>query len=825
MIPYGVSPDGKSWIDPAGNDITVTGLPAKDINVAGHTVLDQPESAIDIRGGGDLYAYQFQSGVGGTVDVLNTTTSFAVLPGNDPGYAPFVSSTGAANAGYSNSTLAIGDQVQLRASAGLPAGTYTLLPARYALLPGAFLVTPVSNAPTLSAVEPTGATIVSGYRFNGFDPAPAQPLLSSFEVAPASVVRSRALYVDYSANTFLKQAALTANEAVPRLPIDSGSLLFDATQQMAIDGSLAAQAPVGGRGGAVDISSPSDIRILAPGGHAEEGALNLDAASLSAFGAESLLIGGKRSSGTSGTVVTATTANITVDDAGSALTGPDVILVANQSITLAPSSVISQTGTLSDSADALIIGNKATAGSGNGVLIRVSGDPSAAVSRLSVGGGSILMENIGANAVLSGASVTLDSTAGTSLDPSASLRAQSLNLNSGQISIVLDNTNSPPPSLGLVLSGATLGNLSSTNSLSLLSYSLIDIYGSGKIAAADTLSLHAAAIQQSGGSGDAIFQARVVNLDNSAGGSSPVTSSTGTGAIEFDAETIRLGANPLQITHFASVTFTAADEIIAENSGSLSVQGDLSMSAPVFTGATGASYAVQALGNLQLLALSPSAGAVPAVSLGAELSFSGSSLSSTANFQLPSGQLSLHATAGDLDVNSGTLDVGGTAQKYFDLTKYTNGGTISLAASNGSVTLGDQSSLNVSAASGGGAGGSLSIFTPQGSFTSSGVLSGQSGLDGKSASFSLDVGSLPSLTALNTELNGAGFAAMRTFRIRTGDTTIGGVSKSGGFDVAADQGSVDVTGTIDVRGRSRFNESLRFRLLDVREIEPLDTDR
>ena len=800
LIPYGVSPDGKSWIDPAGNDLTITGPPTKNVNLAGQITNDQTASSIDIRGGGDLYAYQFQSGVGGTTDILNATTSFAVLPGNDPGYAPFVSSSGAANAGYSNPTLAVGDQIHLRASNGLPEGTYTLLPARYALLPGAFLVTPVGNAPTLSAVEPTGATILSGYRVNGFDPVSAQPLLSSFEVDPASVVRSRALYLDYSANNFLKQAAIDNGETPPRLPIDSGHLVFDATRQMAIDGSLAAQAPTGGRGGEVDISSPLDIQIIGPGGRAEAGALNLDAASLSAFGAESLLIGGKRSSTATGTVVTATTNNVTVDDAGSALTGPDVVLVANQNITLAPSSVISQTGTLSGAADPLIIGDKGTAGSGNGVLIRVSADPSAAVSRLGVTGGSNVSESVGADAILTGASVTLDSTAASSLDPSASLRARSLNLNSGQINLVLDNKSSPPPSLGLVLSGATLGNLGSTNSLSLLSYSLIDIYGSGTITAVDTLSLHAAAIQRAGGGGDATFQARIVNLDDSAGVSAPVNNSTGAGTLAFDADTIHLGVNLLQITQFGSVSLTAANEIVAGGAGSLSVQGNLTMSAPVFTGAAGAIYSVPASGNLRLVGLPPGAGAVPDTSLGSVLSFSGNSISSTANFQLPSGRLSLHASAGDLAVDGGTIEVGGTTQNFFDLTKYTDGGSISLVADKGSVTLGNQSSLDVSAASGGGNGGSLSISAPQGSFVASGTFSGVNGLGGESATFSLDVGSLPSLTTLNTELNGAGFAASRTFRVRTGDTTIGGISKTGRFDVAADQGSIDVTGTIDGSG-------------------------
>ena len=339
-----------------------------------------------------------------------------------------------------------------------------------------------------------------------------------------------------------------------------------------------------------------------------------------------------------------------------------------------------------------------------------------------------------------------------------------------------------------------------TNSLSLLSYSSIDIYGSGTIAAADTLSLHAATIQHSGGSGDAIFQASVINLDNSAGVSSPGTGASSAGAIEFDAGTISLGANALQITRFGAVTLNAADAIVAGGSGSLSVQGDLSMNAPLLTGATGASYSVAASGNLRLTGLPPGTGPLPAASLGAELSLSGSSVSSTANFQLPSGNVSLRATEGDLDVNGGSIDVGGTAQKFFDLTEYTSGGSISLAADNGAITLGANSSLNVSATSGGGDAGSLTISAPQGGFTSSGLLSGNSGSAGKSASFSLDVNSLSSLTALNAQLNDAGFAATRSFRIRTGDTTIGGVSKSSGFNVAADQGSIDVTGTIDGSG-------------------------
>jgi filamentous hemagglutinin len=329
---------------------------------------------------------------------------------------------------------------------------------------------------------------------------------------------------------------------------------------------------------------------------------------------------------------------------------------------------------------------------------------------------------------------------------------------------------------------------------------LIDIYGAGTISAADSLSLHAAAIQHAGGDGDVTFRAKIVDLDNSADVSAPVTTATSAGTLTFDADTILLGANPLQIAQFGSVTLTAADEIVANASGSLSVQGNLTMSAPVFTGATGVTYSVPTSGNLRLVALAAGSKPMPEASLGAELSFTGSSISSTANFQLPSGQLLLHASEGALDVNGGTIDVDGTARKYFDLTKYTNGGSISLTADKGSITLAKQSSLTVSAASGGGNAGSLSVSAPEGGFTSSGTLSGVGGSGGESGTFSLDVGSLSSLTTLNTELNGAGYAAARTFRIRTGDTSIGGMNKSGEFNVAADDGSIDVTGDVDSSG-------------------------
>ena len=99
IIPYGINLNGTSWVDPAGNDITAGGVPEKTVNISGIEVHDEGGSIVDIRGGGDLYAYQFVPGIAGTVDLLNSSTMFAVIPGYDPGYAPFAPFNPAANNG------------------------------------------------------------------------------------------------------------------------------------------------------------------------------------------------------------------------------------------------------------------------------------------------------------------------------------------------------------------------------------------------------------------------------------------------------------------------------------------------------------------------------------------------------------------------------------------------------------------------------------------------------------------------------------------------------------------------------------------------------
>ena len=269
IIPYGISLDGKSWIDPAGNDITVNGVPGKSVNLAAVDLVTEEGSLVDISGGGDLYAYRWISGNGGSEDILAASTSFAIIPdyGFDYSpYAPFNNDSSATNLdgapGYVNSSLKAGDQITLSASKNLAAGTYTLLPARYALLPGAVLVTPKSTVPAGVVNSPDGSTVVSGYRSNNLDPSRTGPtLIGGFEVATATVFRARAEYQDLLANTDLKNAALSREFTVPRLPVDAGYLAFSSTSSMTLRGRVSSLAPTSGRVSLIDINSSSDIVI------------------------------------------------------------------------------------------------------------------------------------------------------------------------------------------------------------------------------------------------------------------------------------------------------------------------------------------------------------------------------------------------------------------------------------------------------------------------------------------------------------------------------------------------------------------------------------
>ena len=824
-LPYGLILNGASWIDPSGTDITNGGVPSKIVNISAKNVTDVAGSTIDTRGGGDLLAYQWVSGVGGTNDILASTNSFAIVPSYGLSYAPYgayntnpLTNNLGSDPGYINSKLFSGEQIYLQASLGLAAGVYTLLPARYALLPNAYLVTPTKGVPANQAVvQPDGSSVVSGYVFSGLNSTVSSaPLYAAFDIASNTIVSTRAQYNKSFANSFLSESALASSSSVPRLPVDSGQLIFTATQGMTISGSVQANATGAGLGGLVDIASPQDILITASSSQPQAGTLVLSAATLSAFSAESLLIGGNRTITSAGTLITVDANNLTVNNTGTALSATDIILVANKNLTISSGSIIQAIGSAYSTPQQLLIGSSSQQGSGNGALVEVSQGPTSVLTRYNVTQVSGPNLSIGSGTKLSGSSIILDSTQATAVDPTTVFTSQALSLDSGQIQVELNNPGTVPAITGLTLLPSTVANLQAIQSLSLLSYSTIDIYGTGQLGATSSsgtptglyLGLESGEIRGFNTQGGTVtLAAQTIKIDNGDVTTGPAATTSSSGNLVFNSINLNLGANAFQINQFATVAFNATQAITFQSSGSVNVAGSVTATTPLVTASTGVTQALTASQSLNLTGGTGATATSSLTGLGANLSFSGSSVSVNNTIFAPSGSILLHATSGQLSVGNllpTKLDVSGQSATFYDLQSNTNAGKITLTADLGSVVFGSNSVINVSAQSSGGNAGNLTIYAPQGSFGLAGSLNGTSNPQGVAGSFNLDENnnSLSSLDSIDAILSSSGFTQAIQYRVRTGDVTLSGTATAQNFSLSTDAGSITVgsSGLINASG-------------------------
>ena len=805
LLPYGISFDGNSWLDPSGLDITTSGPEDKDIKLSALNLATDEGSVIDISGGGDLLAYRFVSGNGGRTDLLASDTIFAIVPGYGFDYAPYApfnlqAQTLQGQPGYTNDNLRAGDQITLADGSGLPAGTYTLLPARYALLPGSFLVSPRSGTPTNSLQQPDGSSIVTGYRSNNLDPSRSGPTtIANFEIAPSETFRKRAEYQEFTANKFFSDVASSRNIPVPRLPSDAGILSFTASTGFSLAGNVTAARLASARGALIDINSPVDILINDSGTGGTPGSLTLSSSLLNSFGADSLLIGGIRTQSQGSITVSTSTGNLTLDNEDAPLVGNDIILTARENLTIGEDSAIIASGTRP--IGSITLGTASAPGSGNGALIRVSSSSQDTVNRLGVTPGGLANLTTRSGASLSGSSVILDSTAATSLDPATVLLGSSITLSSGELSIALENPGTINPTTGLVLGGNALETLlSNTSALTLRSYSNLNIYGTGRIGSPDfqNLTLQTANLRGiNQASGAVTLTARNISLENPVAPptTSPLIPNDGT--LTFDSENLNLSGGDTSISGFSLVSLNATNRILTSSAGSLKASADLLLNTPSLTGLQASKYSIHSQGSITYT--SPSVATAFEGGLGADLSLTGSSVNISGNIALPSGRLGITSTTGELLI-SGSLDLSGISRQFSDVSRQTSGGTINLTAENASIRILETATINLSAPAAAGNAGQLNVATPNGSLEILGTITASAGSSGTTGRFTLDTSSLPSLAALDNTLNTGSFTHLRDYRIRSGDVLIDSTAISSTYRLAADQGNITLSGLINASG-------------------------
>ena len=445
-IPYGTTTDLIEYFFTPTSDSRLFAPPAAELRLAAASVVVDGVIAgtgarVDASGGGDLYAYEFVAGVGGSRDVLSRTASDAFSSNNGLQYAdgrqvyaivPSLQTAAIApfDPIYSSDYAALyrssdaGKRVYLEAAPGLTAGWYTLLPARYALLPGGMRVVENSgNAPPASGISATlkDGSIVVGGRYGVSGTAIAESQRRSFTVMSQATLRKYSQIELTSATDTFDRLAKRDGLAVPRLPRDAARLVLTPLSELSIGSPFLTLPASGGRGAQVDIAGNA-FEIVAPGTAAgSDGVITLTTTDFSNLNAASLLIGGVRTDRADGTTnLEATTQSIRIaNDAAHPLAAPEIVLVVDgldSRIAIDDGAVIAATGTLNDTRTGrYIITATDTAPvpqTGIGGIVRVANGPERLIARP----GELALANslqptsteIGA-ATLTGTSILLDS--------------------------------------------------------------------------------------------------------------------------------------------------------------------------------------------------------------------------------------------------------------------------------------------------------------------------------------------------------------------------------------------------------------------------------
>ncbi|WP_236248613.1 filamentous hemagglutinin family protein [Pseudomonas mosselii] len=319
VMPYGATVDGLSYLF-GGEAVKLVGAAGDSlygVSLNGKSIDVRQDALIDLSGGGTLTGAGFVSGRGGSTDAryhplmqfdgegrlvlptLDSNPVYAIVPSFTGPYAPVTGEAGVAAPG-------IGQQITLDGSIpGLAAGTYTLLPASYALLPGAFrvelngLATAVgrsgSQAMRNGSWTTTGSLSVANTGIR-------QALPSQVILTAADVLRRYSQYNEMAYADFVRADAVA--KGVPRAAIEADGKWLnlrvqtnnDAASTLRFAGRVNFAAAQGGHAGSAAVFGARGLEIVADGGSGQAIGDNiavLSARELNALQAPRLTLGGR----------------------------------------------------------------------------------------------------------------------------------------------------------------------------------------------------------------------------------------------------------------------------------------------------------------------------------------------------------------------------------------------------------------------------------------------------------------------------------------------------------------------------------------------------
>lgn len=817
-IPFGITTTGGEVYNPIkGSDGNTVSRPLveKAINIDGKNVDMQDNAVMDLSAGGDMFAYEWVDGIGGSKDILAQPNTYAVIPTMKGEYAPTDLTYAASSAG-----VGVGQSVYLSGVPGLPPGMYTLLPARYALVPGAYVVQTQSTAalPGTYVKQQDGSSLTSGY-FADISTGARDANWSTFKVldgaifrpAAGAVSQSPSQYILTSASTFFNNP-LKTNGVEVNTPLDVGKLSLSASQ-LALNADVIANMQVGGHGLEVDISS-GKIRVVDAQDNSNDGSLQVTAASLNALNAESVLLGGKRQLVNGVTDITTVADSVVIENSNAqVLRTPELIATANQQV------VVNANAVINTGAAAAKPGEKVITSNGQGAVLALSSKNNITYSR---NGGSasatqgelIVHEGSQLNA---GNSAVVDATKNVNLNGNVTLSdGGKVTLGANRILI----GDAPLNTAGLNVNAASLAALGQLKALTLNSYSNIDTFGAVNVGNSNLdLTFNAAgvvghlAVGEVGAPSDnaaSVITANTFTLKNNQNAVLIDSAQPSGRALNINANTVRFEGEqaPVKVNgQLAAVDQTTvqgysqlninAGEVLTAAIGQTNLNvAQTNINAGRITSETGGNYTLKASDTLNTLQNT-------AVNLGANTQFGGQltiaadRLNVASRIETLSGQVNLHANQ-DLTLATGA-DVSANSQSisYYTTTQHLNAGKVSLSSASGNVNV-DTGATVTATSTGDAKAGMVQVSATQGTLNLNGTLNGKANGTGLGGQFDVDVNTLASLSA--TDQKATGFSESRHYRVRTGDVAITGTGEQAltarDISVAADSGSITVSGDV-----------------------------
>jgi filamentous hemagglutinin len=712
------------------------------------------------------------------------------------------------------SEFGFGGKVYLAGIAKLPAGEYTKLPAHYALLPGAFLVTPQvktqDQAFTIRTID--GLSVVAGYNtVAGTETRDSRS--SGFRIESGADVRKNSEYEEHLANDFFTARAQKNETALPILPKDSGQISIIAQNKLILDSQFMVDAESGGRGAIMDITADKINVVNQFDVTPTLGTLEVLASDLSELNIDSLFLGGTRTRNvTTGNTDLTVGAQSVVFSAGSKVQVSDMIAAATDQVKVEGGAELTASGKVNSGDSRLNL-------SGDGALLRISGDKQVTLNRANTSGAKGDLIIAAGSRLSTSESMLLDASKSTTLEGDILMNGGSLNLSASAINMgEIPGT----PTNALNLSNQKLLNIT-VDELVLNSRGTVSFYGNvgqvdgnnNPILGADGLQtpvkfdrlvLNAAGFSGFGSPGQAArLQANSVVLANPFN-AAPTSIGTGQGRLDLLADNFTQGSGTFAVNGFNSMNVSVNNAFSAVGTSAMNVASDVNLNAGYLTTTGGSSFKLDASGHALQVSGGGNPASIASTDFGGAMEFIADTVAFDAKALLPSGKVGLQALTGDVLVGAvANIDLAGRAVKFADTFDYTPGGLFTVRSDNGSVSLAAGSKLDLSTGGGSAVGGNLILKAPKQTVTLAGSILASAG----SAEFDLsNFGTTSSFDGFMAVLKNAGISGSIYFRSRDAD-----IIQSAATDVtankitlAADKGAVTVFGQLHADSNGQGGE-------------------